>query len=106
LAAFPTAKLPLDLAVIIGAAADAAKERIGALMPRYCGFGIGEVVEVAGAGLSPSMALVERMFINEAGSASILLRPISEEGADLGRTLQFPLFYAKSGLLPGGQRRS
>ena len=47
LAAFPSSNLPLDLAVAVAAAADAAKERIGAILPRYCAFGIGDVVEVA-----------------------------------------------------------
>jgi len=42
LAAFPASELPLDLAVAVAAAAEAAREHIGTMLPRYCGLGLGE----------------------------------------------------------------
>lgn len=76
LAAFPSSNLPLDLAVAVAAAADAAKKRIGAILPRYCGFGIGDVVEVAAITGGENTVHVDGECLNERGTASILLQPI------------------------------
>lgn len=100
LAAFPVAKLPGDMAASLGAAARAAQERIGELLPRYCGFGLGEVVDVADKPAGVGAARVESIFINEAGSASILLRAVAADGTDLDQHLQFPLFYARCAMAP------
>ncbi|MFC5511005.1 hypothetical protein ACFPOU_07690 [Massilia jejuensis] len=45
-------------------------------------------------------ARVESVFINEAGSASILLRAVDADGTDLDQQLQFPLFYARCAMAP------
>lgn len=97
LSAFPSSKLPLDLAVTLAAAADSAKERIAAILPRYCGFGIGDVVEVAAIASGANTARVEGVCINEGGTASIQLQPLAADGAAYA-VVQFPLFYARTGL--------
>ena len=45
-------------------------------------------------------ARVESIFINEPGSASILLRAVAADGTDLDQQLQFPLFYARCAVAP------
>lgn len=97
LCAFPSSMLPLDLAVTVAAAADTAKECIAAILPRYCGFGVGDVVEVAAMASGANTARVEGVCINEGGTASIQLQPLGADGAAQA-LLQFPLFYAKTGL--------
>lgn len=100
LAAFPVAKLPHDIAATLGTAARAAQERISELLPRYCGFGLGEVVDLANKPAGVGAARVESVFINEAGSASILLRAVDADRTDLDQQLQFPLFYARCAMAP------
>lgn len=100
LAAFPVATLPSDMAITLGAAARAAQDRIGELLPRYCGFGLGEVVDVVDKPAGAGAARVESVFINEAGSPSILLRAVGADGIELDHHLQFPLFYARSAMSP------
>lgn len=100
LAAFPAAQLPGDLAASIGAAAKAAQDRIGELLPQYCGFGLGYLVDVAGTPTGIGPARVENVLINEGGAASILLRAVGDDGAELDQRLQFPLFYARRAMTP------
>lgn len=106
LAAFPVAKLPREIAATLGAAARAAQERIGELLPRYCGFGLGEMVDVADKPAGVGAACVESVFINEAGSASILLRAVDADGTALDQQLQFPLFYARCAMAPSDLARA
>jgi len=100
LMAFPVAKLPPDLASVVGAATEAAEQRIRELLPQYCGFGLGEVVDVAEIQPGIGAGLVESVFINEGGSPSILLRAVSGDGTVLAQHMQFPLFYARTALTP------
>lgn len=99
LAAFPAAMLPLDIAATVAAAAQVAQERIGELLPRYCGFGLGEMVSTADKSASAGAARVKSLFINEAGSPSILLRAVGPNGIELDHHLQLPLFYARSAMV-------
>lgn len=99
LVAFPAATLPRDIATV-AAAARVAHERIGELLPRYCGFGLGEVVGMAGKPAGTGAARVKSLFINETGSPSILLRAVGADGIELDHHLQLPLFYARSAMVP------